>query len=153
MDEAKKPDATNPEQTPESTPAPAGEMAALMARLERMEALLEKQAEYGKKTARSRALNTLLTLALVVVFAAGLFALNSTLSTATRELPQLITTTTQSVEQLQLTLQDISQIDFAAMNTAIEGISDGVDKMNFDALNESIEDLNRVVGALGSIFR
>lgn len=153
MDETKKAAEARQAEAPENTPAQTGELAALTARLERMEALLEKQAEYGKKTARSRALNTLLTLALVVVFAAGLFALNNTLGNATEQLPQLITTTTQSVEQLQVTLQDISKIDFEAMNTAIEGISDGVEKMNFDALNESIEDLNRVVGALGSLFR
>lgn len=115
--------------------------------------LLEEQRTLAKRTRAFHTRITVLVLALVVVFGVGLFALNSTLSRVTQDVPKLVTEATQSLEQAQQTLTEIDKVDFGAMNEAIQGIAEGVDAINFETLNNSIKDLNTVVEALSKVVR
>ena len=137
-------------------PGPEGPSDALAARLERMEALLAQQAENTRKTVRSHHITALLLALLVLVVAGGLLWVNTTLADITRDVPQLISTATRSVEQLETTLADIDKIDFEQMNSAIGEVGKGVAAIDFETLNSSIARLNEVVESLSnvmSIFR
>ena len=127
----------------------------LTQKLAAMEKLLQEQLAQNKKIAKHRAIMSVLMLCMVVVFAAGLFGLNRTVSNATRELPQLIESTNQSVQQLKVTLEDVSSIDYATLNDAIIGLDEGVAAVDFEALNSAITDLQKAtegLAKLASIF-
>ncbi len=133
-------------------PGPEGPSDALAARLEKMEALLAQQAENTRKTVRSHRITALLLAMLVLVVAGGLLWVNTTLADITRDVPQLISTTTRSIEQLETTLADIDKIDFEQMNSAIGEVGKGVAAMDFETLNASIARLNEVVESLSNVM-
>lgn len=130
---------------PEAAKAAQGADTALLQKLQNIEQLLEKQNEYGKKTARRRGTMVVLLAALVLVFAWGLYSLNRTVSNAVLELPALITTTTQAVQQ-------VATIDFEALNGTLGELETGLGQMDFEALNESIENLEKASKALSDML-
>lgn len=116
-----------------------------------METLLQKQLEQSQKIARHRGIMSLLMLLLVVVFGVGLFALNNTVASATEELPQLIESTNESVQQLKTTLEDISSLDFESINDAIKEMDEGLGAVDFEALNDAILDLQTAADGLSRL--
>lgn len=128
----------------------------LAKRLEAMEELLRQQLEQNKKIAKHRSIMSLLMLCMVVVFGVGLFALNSTVAGATRELPQLIESTDASVQQLRTTLEDISKLDFEGVNKTVAEMGQDLSAVDFEALNDAVLDLQKAAEGLAnltSIFR
>lgn len=121
---------------------------ALLEKLASMENLLREQAEYTKKAAKSRKWTIISILALVVVFAVGLFWLNTTVASTTRQVPALIETMNSSAGQLQQTLRLFETLDMDAMNSAIREMETGLGNVNFEALNQSIVDLQKVAEGL-----
>ncbi len=138
------------------TAASESKVDTLEQKLANMEALLGQQLAETKKMARYRGIMALLMLCLVVVFAVGLFALNSTVAGATRELPQLITATENTARQLEQTLQDVSSIDFEGLNKTIGDMDKGLGAVDFEALNAAVLDLQKTAEGLAnftSLFR
>lgn len=129
---------------PPATPAEPG-MNQLLARLDSIEKLLQDQQKFNEKTARSRRTTTFLMVCLALILAGGMFWLNLTLSTSTKELPVLIESTTQAARQLRVTLEEISAIDFKTLNSTIGEIETSLGAIDFEALNKSIVDLQQVV--------
>lgn len=113
-------------------------------RLATLEALLQEQRDLAKKGNRFRTVQALLMLCLVVVFTAGTFLLNQTVTAATQDLPVLIESTTLAVEQVRVTMEEIAEIDYDSMNQAVEGIG----SVDYESLNRSIRDLEEVVRSL-----
>ena len=123
----------------------AGEQSELLGKLESIEELLRLQTAQGKKQSRTRTAIAALMVALVLVFGVGMFALNQTVSHATQDLPELIDSTNQSMEQLEITLENISDIDFDALNETMGAVENGLGSVDFEALNSSIQDLQKIV--------
>ena len=123
----------------------------LAQRLANVEELLNQQLEVSKKIAKHRGTLSFLMLCLVLVFAAGLFALNFTAATVTRDLPQLIETTNESAQQLDETLKDISGLDFESMNSAIADLDKGISAIDFEALNSAIVELKKATEGLARL--
>lgn len=124
------------------------EAGGLSERLSTMEELLRESVKQNKKLTRSRAVMALLMALLVLVFAWGLYWLNSTVTSITEDVPALITSTNISMRQLQTTLEGISAIDFATLNNAITEIDQGLGSVDFNALNQSIVELQEVTEGL-----
>ncbi len=133
------------------TAAAESKVEMLEQKLANMEALLAQQLAATQKLARNRGVMAVLMLCLVVVFAVGLFTLNNTVAGATKELPQLITATENTARQLELTLQDVSSIDFDSLNEAIVGMDKGLGSVDFAALNEAIQDLQKTTEGLANL--
>ncbi len=117
----------------------------LIQRLGTMEDLMRQQINQNKKLNTSRTIMTGLMAALVLVVAIGMYQLNTTVVKTTDELPELMETATDSMEQLESTLEDVSSIDFENLNDAISEMEDGLADVDFEKLNQSIEDLQVVV--------
>ncbi|MBC5647636.1 hypothetical protein [Christensenella tenuis] len=109
--------------------------------LERIEALLAAQAEHNKKLLRSSRVHTVILLVFVVVFAAGIFAVNGTLASATKELPVMLESITNLTDTAAKEIGRMDDIDFDALNETIKGIS----TIRFDVLNESIQALTDII--------
>lgn len=124
------------------------EMSAMLQRLESIEKLLTEQQVLNRKAAKHRTLMSLLMGGLVAVLALGLLWVNTTFANATKELPVLIKSANETSEQLRITMEDISTIDFEAMNKTLTEMESGLGRMDFDALNKSIVDLQQVVERL-----
>lgn len=111
--------------------------SSLLKRLEKMEALLEEQTKQSKKAGRVSMVLSSLLVCFVLVFTIGIYTLNRTLTSATQDLPELITTATTSAEEIQK-------------------VAENMNSMDFETLNQSIEDLKKVAESLAnmtSIFR
>lgn len=128
-------------------------------RLENIEELLISTGKQNRRLMAIVVVLAILLLLFVAIFAVGFLALNQTVSQATGDLPLLIQTATQSVQesstQLNIALADIQSIDFAGLNSAIRGIESGVGSVDFVALNRSILDLqiaSQRLAAIMSIF-
>ncbi len=117
----------------------------LIQRLSTMEDLMRQQINQNKKLNISRTIMTGLMAALVLVVAIGMYQLNTVATESTNELPELMETATDSMEQLGSTLEDVSSIDFENLNDAISEMEDGLADVDFEKLNQSIEDLQVVV--------
>lgn len=135
-------------------------MEKLLKRLDRVEGLLQLQTRQNKKVGRSKAVQTFLLLCLVVVFGIGLFSLNVTVNTATKDIPKLVQDADKMVQetsgQLEVILQDIRSVDFESLNNTIHGLEEGVNSVDFEAMNDSILELQQVVESLArvtSLFR
>ena len=109
--------------------------------LERIEALLAAQAEHNKKLLRSSRVHTVILLVFVVVFAAGIVAVNGTLASATKELPVMLESITNLTDTAAKEIGRMDDIDFDALNETIKGIS----TIRFDVLNESIQALTDII--------
>ena len=132
----------------------------LLKRLEVMEKLLEEQRaerqEQAKKDRQYKRIITGLLSCLVIVLAVGMYSLNHTVTTVTKDLPYLITTATESMAGIQTVVEDVNSIDFEGLNNTISGMEEGIGAIDFETLNKSIEDLQKVVESLSnvtSIFR
>ncbi|MEA5003141.1 MAG: hypothetical protein VB081_06545 [Christensenella sp.] len=125
---------------------------AFMRRMEGMEALLVEQREHNKKALRSSRTHTVIMLVFVVVFAVGLFVMNATLQSATKDLPAMFQAVTQLTEtatkDLDETIAQINALDFGALNDTIKGIAE----IPFDALGESIAALQAIIKPLASVM-
>lgn len=110
------------------------ENGAVLERLDKMEKLLEEQTKQAKKGSRQRAVQSVLMLCLVLVVALGMFVANRTLSEATRDLPQLIETTTRTMEDTGETMRNIDEsfgkVDFEALNESIQQLKEAVDNLS-----------------------
>ena len=109
--------------------------------LKQNESLLTAQAEHNKKLLRSSRVHTVILLVFVVVFAVGIFAVNGTLASATRELPAMLESITNLTDTAAKEIGRMDDIDFDALNEAIKGIS----TIRFDVLNESIKALTDII--------
>lgn len=109
--------------------------------MDRIEALLAEQVEHSRKTLRSSRVHTVVLIAFVVIFAIGLVAMNGALSSATKELPAMLTSITGMTDAAAKEIDRLDDIDFDALNKAIEGIS----TIRFDTLNESIKALTDII--------
>lgn len=125
---------------------------AFMRRMEGMEALLVEQREHNKKALRSSRAHTVILIVFVIVFAAGLFAMNATLQSATKDLPAMLQAVTQLTEtatkDLDETIAQINALDFGALNDTIKGIAG----IPFDALGESISALQDIVKPFAAVM-
>ncbi len=125
------------------TSAPTRE-ELLMQRLENIETLLEHQQKHHKKALFHRRLGSLLLLGLVVVLGVGMYNLAGTLKTATGDLPELIQHTDELVQQ-------VNAVDFETLNSSLSSLDKGLGKLDFTALNESIQNLAEVSQALSKV--
>ncbi len=124
----------------------------LIQRLSTMEDLMRQQIDQNKKLNKSRSIMSGLMAALVLVVAIGMYQLNATVVKTTDELPELMETASDSMEQLESTLEDVSSIDFENLNDAISEMEDGLADVDFEKLNQSIEDLQVVVERMRSFL-
>lgn len=108
--------------------------SSLLKRLEKMEALLEEQTKQSKKAGRVSMVLSSLLVCFVLVFTIGIYTLNRTLASATQDLPELITTATTSAEEIQK-------------------VAENMNSMDFETLNQSIEDLKKVAESLANMTR
>lgn len=103
---------------------------AVLEKLDAIQKLLEEQ---SKKGSRQKMLQTVLLLCMVVVLAVGLFMLNHTVNKATEGLPELIETTTRTVqesgEKLDTLLEDMNSVDFDALNQSIEDLQKAAENL------------------------
>lgn len=125
-------------------------------RLAKLEELLAQQQTEAQKQTRYRRLMAALMLCLVLVFAVGLFSLNRTVSAATQDLPGLIASFEDTSMQMQQVLGEVQAIDLEALDGAITGMDQGLKEIDFEALGQSIKDLQKAAEGLSnltSIFR
>lgn len=98
----------------------------------------------------------ILLLLFVGVTGYSMWQLNNTVSTAVKDLPELITTTQQNVTstsaELSTALEQINAIDYKGLNESIETINKGLGSVDFDALGESIEDLQQTTQRLAAVL-
>lgn len=129
----------------EKKAAGAAEEQSVLRRMEKIEALLTQQVEQGRKSLKASRIHTVVLVIFVAVFAVGVFAMNATLHSATRELPAMLSSITQltdtAQEDLAATVDKLDELDFTALNETIRGIA----SIRFDALSESIEALQSII--------
>lgn len=114
-------------------------------RIDQMEQILLQTQKQNRRLMRIAFFFGLLLLVFVLIFAYGFFQLNQTVSTATEDLPELISNTNNVVEdtgkQLNTVLSEIESVDFEALNDSIHQVDEGLGSIDFEKLNESIENL------------
>lgn len=123
-------------QTGTPTPPAPHSAEAVQARLATIEALLQQQNTTARKTSRLRAVQTILLLCLVLAVGWGMLALNRTVANAVQPLPALIETTQNTVQQTG-----------SEMQRALSGLNE----VDFDALRESVENLQAVTESLRAV--
>jgi uncharacterized membrane protein len=100
-------------------------------RLERIEALLEKQVELGQKTLRSAKVRNIVLIICTIVFVIGIIAIGSSITQALEAIAQF------------------SEFDVYSLNEAIAGIA----SIRYDALNDSIQSLADIIRPLANLIR
>lgn len=132
-------DAQAPRQTPQA-PQPGGQQE-LQDRLQTMEELLREQNRLEKKSLRGR--GAMLGVMVVFVIAAIVFMvrLDRQIDSVTAQIPGLVQESTQTMEEIQKSLQELDDIDIDGLNKTIGEVGEGV-----SALREAIT-------ALGNLFK
>ena len=129
----------------EKKAAGTAEEQSVLRRMEKIEALLTQQVEQGRKSLKAARIHTVVLVIFVAVFAVGVFAMNATLHSATRELPAMLSSIAQltdtAQEDLAATVDKLDELEFTALNETIRGIA----SIRFDALSESIEALQSII--------
>lgn len=109
--------------------------------LENIEELLQQQLKQNVKIRRASVVRTIAMIVLVVVVAVALFFFYNMIKEAIAGLPDLVAHADTLVNDASKDLQDViaklNAIDFDGINTVINGAA----KINFDALNNSIQGL------------
>jgi uncharacterized membrane protein len=117
------------------------ENAALL----RIEELLRRQNQTSEKTLQQAKVRTILCIVAVAVIVIGLLASYMLLEQRTRGIDDLIASTSELVEVVKQDTNSIMGqllgIDFKTLQEGLEGIA----SISFDALNESIEALQKII--------
>ena len=115
--------------------------------LQRIEELLEKQAEHNEKMLRASRSRTVFLVIFVIFFALLGISMYVSMQAMTQGLPELIDSTSTLVSQASVDLQEvvdhINSIDFQSMNEALQGIA----SIDYESLNVSINGLQQGVEA------
>lgn len=100
-------------------------------KMERIEALLEKQVELGQKTLRSAKVRNIILIVCAIVFVIGTIAIGSSITQALEAIAQF------------------SEFDVYSLNDAIAGVA----SIRYDALNDSIQSLADIIRPLANLIR
>lgn len=124
--------------------------------VKKLDLLIEAQKQESHKQRKVQRFQSWLLVALVAIFAIGMFSLNFTVNRAVANVPQLVDSAQKSVtettEQIQDLIAEVDSIDFKKLNNTIEQVGESLNSIDVEGLNESIQALEKVSKGLSSIF-